>query len=154
MHALYRAVWERSLYRLELLSAEFFRELGRRFGEQASLTLICRGEHIVGFTFGLLDGCVYYNMYSGVDYGQNTEADLYFNLFYHSLDHALECGARTLHLGQTSDHFKSRLGTTQQPLYYYVRAVNPIVQWGLRAFSRYVLPPIPKVPNHHVFREE
>ena len=153
VHRLYLAVWERSQYRLEQLPVEFFREVARTLGDQVSLTVVRREGRIVGFTYGLAGRTVYYNMYSGIDYDLNKLGDLYFNLFYCDLDYAFKAGAAEIHLGQTSDDFKSRLGTSQLPLHFYVRGSNSFLHLGLRRFGRWAFPPVASVRKHDVFKE-
>ncbi len=153
VHRLYLAVWERSQYRLEQLPARFFREVAQLLGDQASLTTVRHKSRIVAFTFALAGGSVYYNMYSGLDYDLNNLGDLYFNLFYNDLDYAFKTGAAEIHLGQTSDDFKARLGASQLPLHFYVRATNGWMHRGLSQISRWVFPPIEPGPIHDVFKE-
>jgi predicted N-acyltransferase len=152
-HRLYEAVQARSKYKLELYPAEFIRELGRQFGDDASLTCIYDGQKLVAFTIGLARGPIYHNLYSGRDYDFPAEADLYFNLFYNDLDFAWRRGAKEVHLGQTSDHFKSRLGTQSEPMYLFVRPINPLVRWGLKTFSKWALPKVEPVEANQVFKE-
>jgi predicted N-acyltransferase len=151
-HRLYEAVQQRSMYRLELYPAEFIRELGRQFGDDASLTCIYRDQKLVGFTIGLARGSIYHNLYSGLDYDLRAAGDLYFNLFYHDLDFAWRRGAKEVHLGQTSDHFKSRLGTQSEPMYLLIRPINRIIRRGLKTFSRWALPKMESVEPCHVFK--
>jgi predicted N-acyltransferase len=152
-HRLYEAVQRRAKYRLELYPAEFIRELGRQFGEDASLTCIYQGERLVAFTVGLARKSIYHNLYSGLDYDLRTEADLYFNLFYHDLDFAWRRGATEVHLGQTSDHFKSRLGSKSEPMYLFIRPRNWLIRWGLKTFSKWALPRMEALEVNRVFKE-
>jgi Acetyltransferase (GNAT) domain len=122
MHELYEAVWSRAEDRLEKLPAEFFRRTARAFPGRTSLTIIYRGEHVAGFTFGLSSGRVYHNMRSGIDYALNGEGDLYFNLFYNDLDHAFRRGHQEIRLGQDSDYFKTRLGSLPRALFFLLFA--------------------------------
>ena len=152
MHELYEAVWSRAEARLEKLPAEFFRQTARAFPGRTSLTIIYRGENVAGFTFGLSSGRVYHNIRSGIDYALNDEGDLYFNLFYNDLDQAFRRGHEEIHLGQDSDSFKTRLGSVPQSLSFYLRAPNPFLQGGLKAFSPLLFPKIPGVRAHDVFK--
>jgi len=152
MHELYVAVWSRAKDRLEKLPAEFFRRTARAFPGRTSLTIIYRGEHVAGFTFGLSSGRAYHNMRSGIDYSLNDEGDLYFNLFYNDLDQAFRRGHEEIHLGQDSDDFKTRLGSRPRALSFYLRAPNPALQAGLQAFSRMLFPKLPAVRTHDVFK--
>ncbi|MGD0462958.1 MAG: GNAT family N-acetyltransferase [Tepidisphaeraceae bacterium] len=151
-HRLYEAVQGRSKFRLERYPAEFMRELGRRFGDDASLTCIYQGERLAAFTIGLARDSIYHNLYSGLDYDLRTEGDLYFNLFYHDLDFAWQRGAKVVHLGQTSDNFKSRLGSKWEPMYLFIRPRNRIIRWGLTTFSRWALPRMEPVEAYRVFK--
>jgi predicted N-acyltransferase len=152
VHKLYLAVWENAKYRLEILPGEFFREVARRFGERASMTVFRRDQQIVGFVFAVSDGVVLHNLFSGINYELNAQADLYFNLCYQDIDYALRRGLTQIHLGQTSDEFKARIGCRQQPLWFRVRATNPVVHWALRALSKWVFPPVQRVPEHQVLK--
>jgi predicted N-acyltransferase len=152
VHRLYEAVQKRSMYRLELYPAQFIRELGRQFGEDASLTCIYHGQKLVAFTIGLARGSIYHNLYSGLDYDLRAAGDLYFNLFYHDLDFAWRRGAEEVHLGQTSDHFKSRLGTQSEPMYLLIRPSNRIIRRGLKTFAKWALPRMEPVQACHVFK--
>ena len=64
----------------------------------------------------------------------------------------MRSGVSTMHLGQTSDEFKSRLGSRQQPLCFCVRATNPILGVGLRAFSRWIFPPVQRSQDRQVLK--
>jgi len=152
VHRLYEAVEERSSYRLEHYPAEFIRELGRQFGNDASLTCIYQDRRLVAFTIGLMRDSIYHNLYSGVDYDLLAQSDLYFNLFYHDLNYAWQRGASAIHLGQTADDFKSRLGSKSEPMYALIRSNNRMLQMGLKTFSKWALPEMKSVAAHHVFK--
>jgi hypothetical protein len=62
------------------------------------------------------------------------------NLFYHDLDYAFSIGATEVHLGETSDDFKLRLGTEMVPMYCYVKARNPVVRVIVKRFARQLFP--------------
>lgn len=158
VHALYESVWSRAEYRLEKLPPEFFREAGRRFGESASMTVARDADNrIVAFIFGLTDANgEYHNLYGGVNQRQDAEdrIDLYFNIQYHDLDRALKSGAKAIHLGQTADEFKVRLGGVPRELFAYARAVNPVFNWGLRKARTLAFPAVPHVPAANVFKSQ
>jgi hypothetical protein len=148
-------VWARAAYRLEKWPAEFFREVARRFGDQASMTrIVAPGGRVAAWAFGVTDGGVYHNLYGGLDYALNEEYDLYFNLYFRDLDRAFRGGATAVNLGQTADWFKARLGALPAPRWFFARGVRPWVQWGLRAGRRWAFPPVGRWPVQHVFREE
>ncbi len=153
-HRLYMAVRDRAGQKLELMPLSFFLGLAEELGEEALLTLIRRDQRICAFSFAIRRGGVHYNLYSGLDYTLNNKGDLYFNLFYHDLDHAFRAGATLVHLGQTSDAFKSRLGTTPRKLHFFARAPSPVLNLALRAFAPAVFPKVPAVETHDVFARQ
>ena len=151
MHALYVAVRDHAQYRMETLPPEFFRETARRFGDDASLTICRLKDDIVGFTFGIKVGHEYHDLYIGLDYARIAEADVYFNLYYHDLDRIFRSGCTRVHLGQTSEEFKSRLGCEAFPRYFYVRAVSPLIHMGLRRAARWIFPAVARVEPRDIY---
>jgi predicted N-acyltransferase len=153
VHQLYAAVWATSKYRLEFLPPEFFRATARAMDEQASLSLVLLDRRAVAFSFGLTAGDVHFSLYVGLDYPLNDQYDLYFNLYHHDLDRAFRRGVRVFRMGQTSDAFKARLGAVQQTLHAYAFAPSPLLNFGLQKFAKYAFPPVPRVPEHQVFKQ-
>jgi hypothetical protein len=150
-HQLYVAVQRRADQKLELLPSAFFRQLAHALGDEVSLTLILRAGRVCAFTFAITRSGAHYNLYSGLDYALNGEGDLYFNLFYGDLDQAFRSGATSVHLGQTSDSFKSRLGSTAQPLHFFVRAQSTWLNAALRLLAPIIFPKTRPVRSQDVF---
>jgi predicted N-acyltransferase len=151
-HRLYEAVATNSETRLEVLPHYFFLELVRQLPGQLALTVAYREDHLIGFTWELVDGPVYHFLFMGVDYSQSTETDLYFNLVYKAMDHAFRSGTRVIHVGQTADRFKSLLGCSGNRRYIYGRGVGPTFSWILRQASGLLFPPRPALAPHDVFK--
>jgi predicted N-acyltransferase len=155
VHQLYAAVHAKSKTKLEFLPLEFFREMSDALPEHVAVTFVedmTAGGRVVGFTLAMRANGTHYNVYSGVDYEMNERAHIYFNLFYHDLDYAFSIGATEVHLGETSDGFKSRLGTEMVPMYCYVKASNPVVRAILKPLARQLFPE-QHVERHDVFKE-
>jgi predicted N-acyltransferase len=153
VHHLYLSVLRRAEVKLECLPAEFFRELAQQFPEEAAFTLVCQGERVVAFVCGLFQQDSYLNLFCGFDYGLNPKTDLYFNLMYEDLDYALRQNVRSLHVGQTADEFKSRMGCYLEPRYFYVKALGPGLQQLVQAGSPFLFPPAPPITERNLFRE-
>lgn len=152
VHGLYAAVYEKSHTKLELLPVAFFREVAEALPGQVSMTFVEDGAgKVAGWTLGIRSGEVHYNVYSGVDYAVNESGHVYFNLFYHDLDYAFRSGARVVHLGETSDGFKSRLGTEPVGLHCYVRPRNVVVRMVVRRFAGRIFPE-QRLERHEVFK--
>lgn len=154
VHKLYVAVQKHAKHKLELLPRALFTELAKMLDEEVLLTLIRRNGRVCAFTFSITRAGTHYNLYSGLDYELNNEGDLYFNLFYNDMDQAFRAGAKSLHLGQTSDQFKSRLGTRAEPLFAYVRARWTPFHKLLRLVSPLAFPKVVKGESHDVFSNE
>jgi predicted N-acyltransferase len=154
VHALYAAVHAKSKVKLEFLPLRFFHELPEALPGQVAVTFAeeKEGGRVVGFTLEMRSSGTHYNVYSGVDYEANERGHVYFNLFYHDLDYAFSTGATELHLGETSDDFKSRLGSDPVPMFCYVRARNPLIRAIVKRFARQLFPE-QRVERQDVFKQ-
>lgn len=132
--------------------SDFFHELARQFPDDALFTLIRRGEDILAFSSGLFHDESYQNLLVGYEPTLNADADLYFNVMLENVDFALRRGVRSIHLGQTANEFKSRVGCYVDPRYFYVKARNPIGHRVLRWLHRYLFPALPEAPDRNVFK--
>ena len=153
VHRLYLAVLNRAEVKLECLPAEFFRELARQFSEDASFTLIYEDKRIVAFMCGIFHEAAYLNLFCGFDYEINDKTDLYFNLMYEDLDYALRQNVRSVHVGQTANDFKSRMGCFLESRWFYVKPRLSVLHPLLRAGSPHLFPQAPPIAERNLFRE-
>jgi predicted N-acyltransferase len=154
VHPLYEAVVGKADLKLEVLPHRFFHELAGQLPGQVTLTVAYRGERVVAFGWGLSAGPEFHGLFCGIDYEHNAECDLYFNVLYHSLDHAFRRGSQRITLGQTADTFKTRLGCNGTPRYIYARGTGPALSWVLRRSVGFLFPPRPPLPAKDVFKAE
>jgi predicted N-acyltransferase len=152
VHGLYRSVVDRAEVRLEYLPRAFFAELARLFPEEIRFTALWKDGRIAGFAWGISGPMRHQNLFIGLDYRLNAEADLYFNLMAEDLAGAIAGGAREVEVGQTADAFKSRLGCCPRPRYVYVRGVGVIVDWLVRRAAGWFFPPPAPPPRRDLFR--
>jgi hypothetical protein len=144
VHRLYEAVVSRSAVQFEHLPPEFPRELARKMPDNTLFTFVYRGEEIVGFSMSLVSDTTFHGMVLGVDYDVNAEAEVYFNLLYHSIDQAFRHGARDICIGQTTDALKhDKLGCYQSPLSIYVKGGRWTMRAVLAAGFSWFFPPRP-----------
>jgi predicted N-acyltransferase len=151
IHRLCEAVATQSDMPLEVAPAEFFRELARQFPDDFRLILALRRERVVGFVLGIHSRPNAVVLSVGIDYEQNRQGDVYFNLLYHIVGELLGPGVTRLHYGVDAGEFKGRLGCHQRRHYLFVRATNWL-QGPLRWFSRLLFPAIALRETQHVFR--
>ena len=88
----------------------------------------------------------------GYELTLNADADLYFNVMLENLDFALRRGVRSIHVGQTANEFKSRVGCYADPRHFYVKARNPVDHLVLRLLHPYLFPAPPEPPHRNVFK--
>jgi predicted N-acyltransferase len=151
MHRLYEAVVEHSKTRLEILPAEFFRQLARRFEREFLLIAAYDGQRPVGFFSAIRATPIASTLFVGLDYERSAEACVYHNLFYAYLREVLSPGLRRIEFGANSDDFKARIGCRQRANYMYVAATNWL-RWPLGWFSGALFPRVKLLEPMHVFR--
>jgi hypothetical protein len=124
VHRLYEAVLDHADIKFERIPASFFREIAKRFGDQAIFTFVYHMDTIVSFLFSLRTDRVYHMMFIGLSYEVSRDSDLYFSTIYKHLDYALRQEVEALYMGQSSDDFKMRLGCFQVPRHIYIRGIG------------------------------
>jgi hypothetical protein len=154
LHAMYERVTCRAEHRLEILPREFFLELAARFPQELILTTISNDTDVIAFAWSMRHGDVYRNLFVGIDYEQNEEADAYFNLMIEDIAHAMEVPVGEIMVGQTADEFKSRLGCTADPRYLFIKVTSRMLQWWFLRFQSSFFPPLPPSPQRDVFKHE
>jgi predicted N-acyltransferase len=128
VYRLYGAVLDRAAVRFERLPAEFFREIARQLPENSLFTYIYERDRIVAFAITLFCEEFFDQMFIGLDYRLNAQCDLYFNLFFETLDAVFARTPSRIFVGQTSDDFKhQKLSAFQIPLSLYVKGCNRLV---------------------------
>jgi hypothetical protein len=152
VHGLYLQTHAKSEYKLELLTAKFFLEIAARLAGQVDLLLVSKASTIVAACWLLRDKATYYFLYAGIDYSLNEETDLYFNVMYAALEHALKAGVSRIQIGQTSSTFKARIGCYPESLYMFVKGRGPIVGPLVRFASHLLVAQEPATPRFKVFK--
>lgn len=152
VHALYLNVWTKAKEKLECFPADFFRELPQSMPNQVALTLISHESRPVAFALGVMSDDIYHNLYIGLDYAHLESGDLYFNLFYQELDAVFHLNKKKILLGQTSGTFKSRLGATADPRFFWVRPLNPLLRFLFKYFQNLIFPKVKPPQGNQVFK--
>lgn len=152
LHAMYERVTLQAEHRLEVLPREFFLELAARLPNELTLTTVQHGDRVLAFAWSLRHGAVYRNMFVGIDYECNEETEAYFNLMAADVAHAIDDSIEQIHLGQTADDFKSRLGCEPDPRYLLIKVTNRFLSWCFRRWQSSFLPPLPPRIERNVFK--
>jgi hypothetical protein len=93
-------------------------------------------------------------LFAGLDYQLNEELDLYFNLMYAGLDRALRKQVSTIHVGQSADAFKARIGCYSEPLYVLAKGLTPLMALLVRFAGNLLVVQKPVIPPSDIFRKD
>lgn len=144
LYDLYRQVLRHAETVMHVLPIEYFRAVAASFGEQFSLSIAYDGARPVGFGSGIFAGSSYYWSFVGFDYQTNARTDLYFNLFYHTLEHVMQRRVQRVYLGSDSDRFKQRLGCHREQRHVLIK-VDGLFGRIFERTSSFWMPPQPEV---------
>jgi predicted N-acyltransferase len=154
VHALYCQMAARAEAKLEVLPIEFFRQLTLRLKTDVDLLVIFKGSRIIAFGWCLHAGSSYHLLFAGLDYQLNEELDLYFNLMYAALDRALRKRVSKIHVGQSADAFKARIGCYAEPLYVFAKGLTPLMSLLVRAAGNLLIVQRPMISPSDIFKSE
>ncbi len=151
IHRLYEAVMERAEFQLERLNLSFFEKLNADFGAQSRAILLERNGELLAAAIMLVTNRVATFLLAGIDYEQNRLYHSYFNLVIEVVRQAINTGAETLVLGQTSYDLKTRLGGITDARCLYLKHRNKRLNSILRAASKLLFPSV-KISGRRVFK--
>jgi hypothetical protein len=154
VHALHFQMVAKAEINIEVLPIEFFQQLTSRLKGQVELIALSRSSQIIAIGWCLHDVKSYHLLYAGLDYQLNHELDLYFNLMYAALDRALRKRVSKIHVGQTADAFKARLGCYAEPLYAFAKGQGLVTSRLVRYGAGLVLAQTPVKTPHDIFKKE
>ena len=154
VHDLYCQMATKAEAKLEILPIEFFRQLASRLEGNVELLIISKDSRIVAFGWCLHGGSSYHLLFAGLDYRLNKELDLYFNLMHAGLDRALRKQVSTIHVGQSADAFKARIGCYSEPLYVLAKGLTPLMALLVRFAANLLVVQKPVIPPSDIFRKD
>ena len=154
VHDLYCQMATKAEAKLEILPIEFFRQLASRLEGNVELLIISKDSRIVAFGWCLHAGSSYHLLFAGLDYRLNKELDLYFNLMHAGLDRALRKQVSTIHVGQSADAFKARIGCYSEPLYVLAKGLTPLMALLVRFAGNLLVVQKPVIPPSDIFRKD
>ena len=73
----------------------------------------------------------------GFDYALNSSLNLYFNILFYCLEHAISLGRKKLVLGRTAPEAKAILGCEPDYRFSYYKLRNVIVNWFYQMVAGY-----------------
>ena len=154
VYPLYLQTYEKSDYKLECLTKEFFDEA------PAEKLVFMLGDKPVGFVQLKINGDELVFVFCGMEYGDMEyqgerieNPDLYFFMLMHIVDYAIEKNVKRIDLGQTSENTKMRFGAKLQKKYFYAHHTNKVINKAAQ-LGRHLLEYRYSFPDYHVFNGE
>jgi predicted N-acyltransferase len=138
--SLYYQVHERSSFKFERLTEDFFRQISKRMPDKARFFVWKRGERIVGFNLCMIEGSGIYSECIGLDYSIALDSHLYFVIFRDVMNWAIQNGFTRYFSTGLNYEPKYRLRLALEPLDLYVRHVSPAANVALKALLPWLSP--------------
>jgi predicted N-acyltransferase len=136
IYPLYLQVHERSPMKFEVLTKDFFVEIGRTMPESARFFIWRQSGKIIAFSLCLVSGETIHDECLGLDYDVAFELYLYFYTLRDVISWAMAQGLRYYSSGPLNYDPKLHLGHKLAPLDLYVmhtkRWLNPIFQFAVK----------------------
>lgn len=113
-------------YRREVLLPDFFENMDRYLGDRSAIILLKVESRPVGFALLLFDDHTLIPLFCGLDYAYNKQYCIYLNLLYNTVRAAIETRAKEVDFGITTLAPKLDLGATVDPLFMYMKHLDPL----------------------------
>ena len=128
LYQLYLQVYEKSDYKLEKLSIDFFKTFPAR------IIKFQESGNTLGFIQLLENKEELIFLMGGFDYGLNHRYDIYFNMLLKIIRLGIEGGYGTIDMGQTAEDTKMKLGCIRVEKFMYIHHSNRVVNFLVRRF--------------------
>jgi predicted N-acyltransferase len=140
IYPLYLQVHERSPMKFEVLTKEFFVEIGRTMPESARFFIWRQSGKIIAFSLCLVSGETIHDECLGLDYDVAFELYLYFYTLRDVISWAMAQGLRYYSSGPLNYDPKLHLGHELAPLDLYVMHMNPLLNPIFQFAVKYLEP--------------
>lgn len=136
VYALYLQTYQRSEFRFEKLTREFFLRLCERMPDRARFFLWRQEGRMIAFALCMVHDGLVYDMNVGMDYAVALDLHLYFLTFRDIVDWAAKNGFKHYYTGPLNYDPKLHLKLDLDPLDLYARhssnLINPIFKIALK----------------------
>jgi predicted N-acyltransferase len=138
-------------YKRERLTEAYLDEMDKRLGDRMRAVLAWKDEKLIGFIMLLYDADLLVPLFCGLDYAQNRETFVYFNMHYEVVREAIDAGMKEIDFGITTTLPKIDMGAVVRNQYMYMKHTNKIGNLIVpRLFD--VMTPQPKIRSRRVFK--
>ncbi|MDD5173496.1 MAG: GNAT family N-acetyltransferase [Candidatus Omnitrophota bacterium] len=130
----------------------FFRDLHKHLGEKAVILAAIKDGRIIGFMLALFNDKELISALLGLDYDLNRDYCIYFNLFYKTIELAIETKMDKIDMGITTLDPKKDMGSEIFALNMYMKHSNPILNKIIPTLFDMITPPDTTGPRN-VFKD-
>jgi len=132
----------------ERLTESFFHNININLGDKVVILAAEKENKIIGFMLNIFSGKELISALIGLDYGCNREYCVYFNLFYKTIELAIERGAEKIDMGITALNPKRDMGSDIAALNMYMRHSNPLLNKLIPTLFDMITPPDTTAPRN------
>ena len=140
IYPLYLEVHQRSPFKFETLTKDYFRRIGERMSERARFFIWRQDRKIIAFALCFVHGDTIHDECIGLDYSIALELHLYFYTLRDVISWAMANGFRYYCSGPLNYDPKLHLGHELAPLDLYVMHTNALFNPIFRCIIKYVGP--------------
>jgi len=140
VYPLYLAVHERSPFKFETLTKDYFRAIGQRMSERARFFIWRQSGKIVAFSFCLVCGDAIYDECIGLDYSVALDLHLYFYTLRDIISWSLRQELKFYYSNPLNYEPKLHLDCELVPLDLYVMHTNALLNPLFRRVIKYLGP--------------
>lgn len=148
INQLYMNVHLKAKFRLATLPPSYFVEMKKEMKDDFVFTAYYYEQNMVGFRSTFILNKEVEAHFIGIDYELNKQLEIYQNMLYDYVKHAIANKAKKLILGRTASEIKSTIGAEAVELKCYIRHHNPLSNRIIKPFVDYLKPAewIPRNP--------
>lgn len=140
IYRLYLQVFDRSKFRFEKLTADYFRRLGSDMKDKTLFFIWRRGGKVVAFSLCMVEGDSLFWEYVGLDYAVALDLHLYYYTIRDMMNWAIANGYKWLRSTSLSYEPKFRMRHDLDPLDLYVRLCPAIPNAIFRLLLPWIVP--------------
>lgn len=131
----------------EQLPESFFHNINKYLGEKTAVISAVKDDKLIGYMLLLFSGKTLITKFPGIDYNYNREYGTYFNLFYKSIELAIEEGMADVDMGITTLNPKRDMGSDIVALNMYMKHSNPLLNKIVSVLFDMITPPDTSEPR-------
>lgn len=136
----------------ERIPESFFHNFDRHLADKAVMLTAKKDDKLVGYMLSVFSGKTIITMFPGLDYSCSKEYCVYFNIFYKTIELAINSGIENIDMGVTTLDPKKDMGSSVVALNMYARHSNAMLNKIIPFVFDMIAPPDTTGPRN-VFKD-